>query len=206
MKALFRHREQVQALSGDVAVAIDDLVSAQNTQPAEIGESKIRSGVLHPEGRQVGNPGDLFLHTNNTPSGALFVKQTGTNTTTGWVAFDHRRGSWTPTDASGAALAFVSATGSYTRDGERVHFTGQVQYPATASGAAAIWGGLPFTNIGFRSANTIGFSLGGVAGMQSCVNVSATTIEFRIEVTAAAVTNAQLTNAILVVSGSYLVA
>lgn len=203
MKALFKHREQVQALSGDFAVAIDELVGAQNTQPEQIGESNIRSGTLSPEGRQKGNPGDLFLHTNNTPGGALWVKQTGQNTTTGWVMFDYREASWTPIDSSGAGLAFAVAVGTYTKIGKRVDFTGQVTYPATASGAAAIIGGLPFTPTAFNVAVTIGFQTGGVAGLQARVQASTTGINFSIEITGAAATNAQLTGAVLVFSGSY---
>ncbi len=60
---------------------------------------------------------------------------------------------WTPTDASGATLVFTSALGYYTRIGRIIFFSCHVAYPATANGANAIIGGLPFTcknNLGAR--------------------------------------------------------
>jgi hypothetical protein len=159
---------------------------------------------LAPEGRLIGNPGDLFLHTNNTPGGALFVKQTGKNTATGWVAYDYREGLWTPTDASGAGLVFAAASGSYTKIGKRVNFTGQVTYPATASGAAAVWDGLPFLNQAAAAACSVGLLTGGVAGLLARVKTSTTQLAFSVEITSAAVTNVQLTGAVMLVSGSYM--
>lgn len=85
MKAIFSNRAAVQALNGDVARAIDGLVSAQNTQPMEVGESTIRSGAGTPEGRVTGAIGDLYLRTDGSTSTTLYVKQSGLNTTTGWV-------------------------------------------------------------------------------------------------------------------------
>lgn len=85
MKAIFGNRAAVQALNGDVARAIDGLVSAQNTQPMAIGDASIRSGAGTPEGRVTGAIGDLYLRTDGSTSTTLYVKQSGINTTTGWV-------------------------------------------------------------------------------------------------------------------------
>lgn len=52
--------------------------------------------------------------------------------------------SWTPTDASGATLAFTSVSAQYTKIGNIVFVYGTLQYPATVSSAQAIVGGLPF--------------------------------------------------------------
>lgn len=52
-------------------------------------------------------------------------------------------GTWTPIDASGAALTFSTATGTYIQIGNVVIATAYVVYPSTVSGAAAIIGGLP---------------------------------------------------------------
>lgn len=53
-------------------------------------------------------------------------------------------GSWTPVDTSGASLSFTGATGAYRKEGRMVFVRGFWQYPATASGANAQIGGLPF--------------------------------------------------------------
>lgn len=86
MRAIFRNRQAVQALSGEVAMAIDELVSANNVQPLEVGDAKIRSGPGSPEGRIVGNPGDLYLRTDGASGAVTYYKETGKNTSTGWAA------------------------------------------------------------------------------------------------------------------------
>jgi hypothetical protein len=51
---------------------------------------------------------------------------------------------WTPIDAGGGGIVFQPGTAAwYTRTGNLISFWGQVQYPATASGAEAKIGGLP---------------------------------------------------------------
>lgn len=86
MKALFRNRPEIQKLSGAVAIAIDELVTAINTPPLVVNTATVRSGTGTPLNRLVGNPGDLFLRTDGGTSTTLYVKETGTNTSTGWVA------------------------------------------------------------------------------------------------------------------------
>jgi hypothetical protein len=58
---------------------------------------------------------------------------------------DYEEGTWTPVDASGAGLSFTGAAGAYIKIGKQVSFWGVLTYPATASGANAAVGGLPFT-------------------------------------------------------------
>lgn len=84
MKALFLNRAAIQAVNGDLAMAIDELVSANNVQPLEVGEAKIRSGIGSPEGRVTGNPGDLYLRTDGEAANVGYVKTHGKNTATGW--------------------------------------------------------------------------------------------------------------------------
>jgi hypothetical protein len=57
---------------------------------------------------------------------------------------DYEEGAWVPTDGSGAGLAFTVANCRYTKVGRLVTVQGSLSYPATASGANAIWGGFPF--------------------------------------------------------------
>lgn len=56
-------------------------------------------------------------------------------------------GSWTPTDASGAALSFSGAGGSYYRFGNLVIAMFALTFPSTANGSNAKIGGLPFAAI-----------------------------------------------------------
>lgn len=58
---------------------------------------------------------------------------------------DFERGSWTPIDASGAALAFAGVSGRYCKFADMVVAWGRVAYPVTVSGATSLIGGLPFT-------------------------------------------------------------
>lgn len=58
---------------------------------------------------------------------------------------DYEEGTWTPTDTSGAGLVLTGVSGKYQKLGNKVAWQGQVTYPATASGAAASLGPLPFT-------------------------------------------------------------
>jgi hypothetical protein len=46
---------------------------------------------------------------------------------------DYEEGTWTPTDASGAGLAFVTSSGYYTKVGRVVTASAEVQWPATAN-------------------------------------------------------------------------
>lgn len=113
---------------------------------------------------------------------------------------------WTPIDSSGAGLAFSVAVGEYLKISDRILFTGQVTYPATASGVSAVIGGLPYTASGKNTAVAIGYQLGGVAGLQARVQAATALIIFTVEITAVEITNAQLTGAILVFSGAYRIA
>lgn len=52
---------------------------------------------------------------------------------------------WTPTDASGAGLTFTTSKCVYSRVGNMVTVSGQIVFPATASGADVAISGLPFS-------------------------------------------------------------
>lgn len=60
---------------------------------------------------------------------------------------DYEEGSWTPVDASSAALTFTYPVAStYVKIGRLVLVTFAVLYPTTASAIAATIGGLPFSS------------------------------------------------------------
>ena len=93
---------------------------------------------------------------------------------------------WAPIDASGAGLTFTNTSGncSYLKVGSVVQATFRVTYPATASGADALIGGLPFT-----AKNTTASVYGGV------ISSTDETTAARVLVTTNATTFAVLTSA-----------
>lgn len=144
---------------------------------------------------------------------------TGLVTTAGQIAFpatqaasadantldDYEEGTWTPVDTSGASLSLSNVTGYYTKIGRLVTFGGRFDFPVTANGANNITGGLPFT-----CANNDG-ARGGYRGY---VNVAAavdwlvtknSTSGLFSNSTGGQLTNAQLSTAVCVVAGSYMV-
>ena len=82
---------------------------------------------------------------------------------------DYEEGTWTPTDSSGAALAFVLTKCRYTKIGRAVTIQGQIQYPITASVAPAGFQSFPFLSadmiplfIAFDGSSTVADSLYGL--------------------------------------------
>ena len=95
--------------------------------------------------------GDQTLGTGNLIQGTAakginFTANTPAAGMTSELLNWYEEGTWTPTDASGAALAFTSVTGNYIRVGNSVTAYFSVTYPTTASGNDASIGGLPFTS------------------------------------------------------------
>ncbi len=58
---------------------------------------------------------------------------------------DYERGTWTPTDASGAGLTLSVTTASYVKVGDLVHVNFYLTMPSTSNTSNMIIGGLPFT-------------------------------------------------------------
>jgi hypothetical protein len=79
-----------------------------------------------------------------TPSSANLAAALTDEDGSGLVPFEVK-GSWTPTDQSGAALTFTTVSCGYTKIGNMVHAYGTFTFPATGSGAAILIGGLPVT-------------------------------------------------------------
>jgi hypothetical protein len=69
---------------------------------------------------------------------------------------DYEEGTWTPIDSSGASLSFTGASGTYVKIGSLCYITGALTFPATASGADVIIGGLPFNPSGATQYNNYG--------------------------------------------------
>jgi len=114
---------------------------------------------------------------------------------------DYEEGNWTPADGSGAGLAFVAATGRYTKIGRAVAITCDIAYPATANGANALIIGLPFVANGTGSLS-IGFQNG--AAIYTLYVRSGTT-QIELYSVATRIINSQLSSSSIVAAGIYFV-
>lgn len=114
---------------------------------------------------------------------------------------DYEEGTWTPTDASGAALTLTINDATYTKVGRLVFARAYITYPITASGAGAAIGGFPFTIAKFGSAacDASGATSPVTVGQ---LNAGGTTMTLYTAATAA-VTNAQLSAGFLIFSATY---
>jgi len=65
---------------------LEALEDARQTSPIRIGGARIFSGTGTPNGVVKGRVGDLYLRTDGGTSTGLYVKETGNDTLTGWVA------------------------------------------------------------------------------------------------------------------------
>lgn len=57
-----------------------------NRTQLTIGESTIYTGAGSPENNQIGSVGDLWLRTDGGSNTTLYVKESGDDTDTGWIA------------------------------------------------------------------------------------------------------------------------
>jgi hypothetical protein len=115
-------------------------------------------------------------------------------------------GTFTPTDASGAGLAFTSPVGYYRRVGNVVFVWGSLTFPSTADATTAKIGGLPFTSANLTTAanatpGTVFFgggsgTPGGASPNWLLVNKNATTFDFHFG-GGTALTNANLSGYIV---------
>jgi hypothetical protein len=131
----------------------------------------------------------------NSGSGIDFSATAGTGTSE--LLDDYEEGEWTPIDASGAGLSFVSPTGVYTKIGRTVMATGFVQYPVTGSGANTNIGGLPFTNINSTSRGLGVINYRTVAAADTILPTNNATTFIIATSTGGVVTNAQLSNTVV---------
>ena len=99
----------------------------------------------------------------------------------GTVLSIYEEGSWTPTDASGAGLVFVNVSASYTRIGNLVVARFNLTFPASASTADILIGGLPFALNGAENSRQGFFSFNNFNGGQEMPfpNAGGTTFSVR---------------------------
>lgn len=114
-------------------------------------------------------------------------------------------GSWTPNDASGAALVFTSVSGEYCRIGNMVFIGGQVIYPTTTNTGNAFIGGLPF-NVGTNSGR-VGFIVYSNAGGAIKALASVGNNNFSLlNSSNASLTNTNMSSAVVLFFGAYFIA
>lgn len=101
-------------------------------------------------------PDNIGTGTLDLISGQIKFPATQNASTDANTLDDYEEGTWTPIDSSGASLAFTGVAASYTKIGRLVVVRWELRYPTTASGLAAVIGGLPFTS-GTSSAGALGF-------------------------------------------------
>jgi len=118
---------------------------------------------------------------------------------------EYREGEWIPFDASGAGLVFTNASGDFVKIGQLVMFSARFDYPATANGANAIVGGLPYTVKSAPPGNSWGakFSFTTLAADVTMPCLSGTKTFGFYAYGAAPITNAQMTGVVSTVFGIY---
>lgn len=105
-------------------------------------------------------------------------------------------GSWSPTDQSGAALTFTAVNCRYQIIGGMVHAYGTFTYPATASVATALIGGLPMTvpNVSYASVPSAIKATGGTgAGIVAVPVINTSTFNIWTNSTGSNLLNSGLT-------------
>ena len=108
-------------------------------------------------------------------------------------------GTWTPADASGAALALTIANANYIRIGRLVQVQAGITYPVTADGSTAQISGLPYAVNANNPPLTINATGGSVI-----VGVTSSSNFFPRLINNAGVTNATLSTVTIVVNGGYV--
>jgi hypothetical protein len=117
---------------------------------------------------------------------------------------DYEEGTWTPSDASGASLAFTtpinSGNNQYVKIGQLVFLAGSLTYPVTVDGSNALIGGLPFTlnsSYAFFAFESDETTLLGLQGNPTTTTIRPTTSGI------ASVTNVTLSGNSIYFSGCY---
>jgi len=115
----------------------------------------------------------------NFATGTNGITFNNTNASVNSTLNDYEIGTWTPTDQSGASLTFTSATGNYTKIGNLVWVSGQVNYPTTSSTSNPALGGLPFTAASEQNSNVMGLLLTSTnAGLSPIFTIGRNTTNF----------------------------
>jgi hypothetical protein len=170
--------------TGAAALSTFSLYNATDDVTAWVSDA---SGNLSPTGNVVLANG----------KGIDFSATAGTGTSE--LLDDYEEGTWTPV-GNGVTLT-LNTTASYIKVGTLVTVFWDATWPATANASAANVTGLPFTVLA-GGGSAVGYTN---SGLEVHYNVGGSTTLAAYLNTAAAVTNAQMSGARIIVSGSYTV-
>ncbi len=138
--------------------------------------------------------GNVVLANGN---GIDFSATSGTGTSE--LFDDYEEGTWTP--AGNGVTLTLNTTASYIKVGTLVTVFWDVSWPSTANASAANVTGLPFTVLS-GGGSAVGYT---TSGLEVHYNVGGGTALAAYLNTAAVVTNAQMSGARIIASGSYTV-
>lgn len=118
---------------------------------------------------------------------------------------DYEEGTWTPTDGSGASLSLTVTSANYTKIGNVVTVHCYVSYPVTSSSVNASIDGLPyFANVSNQYPQlTMRVANNTVTRGNITFQVTANTTRGVLYNGGSAVTNSQVSNSSVLISGSY---
>ena len=125
----------------------EDAATQFSYAPSDLARLSVQNTFSNTSGQIIQGP----LNLSGASAGQIKFPATQNPSSDANTLDDYEEGTWTPNDASGAGLTFSTAFGTYTKIGRTVHAFFVVIYPATANGAAAVMGGLPFTAIAGNS-------------------------------------------------------
>lgn len=141
-----------------------------------------------------------------TPSSANLATAVTDEVGTGSLPFQSQ-GTWTPTDASGAAITFASATGRYIKTGDMMYAIGSVTYPSpVVDGSNAVIGSLPV-----NAKNVFGNRGGDITNTDFGAGITIQTLEntanlYLFDLTGAHVTNVQMSGKTVGFTAAYITA
>jgi hypothetical protein len=165
--------------------------------------SRVGIGIITPA-EKLDVVGNIKLSGNVIPAtagkGIDFSANTGAAGMTSELLNWYEEGTWTPIDASPAALSFTSVTGNYIRVGKLVTAYFSVTYPTTVTGNNAAIGGLPFTSsatavVPNPGMLTIGYTNSSLSILGNCAT-SATSFGLFLN-TGSAIINSQVSTTII---------
>ncbi|MDI7660638.1 glycosyl hydrolase family 28-related protein [Cronobacter universalis] len=204
------------AVEGKINVNLDYIWMAHNV--GALGKSRVKLDVNIPVATlsqlfdvNAGSSTSAWLELTNTESGFTSGMRTLKNlydagNSIGVIDHYEDVSSWTPVDGSGASLA-ITRTGvqRYIRQGNMVFVSLNISFPATTSTADATIAGLPFLGTSLLTNFSGGLTIAqkSISSLESVAVIPGTnTIKF-FGSTGAALKNADLSSAVLKISGWY---